>query len=164
MSGEKGISFVAVAAVDRWDEGGGNRELARTHALAGDELVRDRLQPRGGTLHEDDLHGVVVLKEDVLFADDLGDMRPLDLGEGLEEPGFRLVVEKRDRPGHDAVSVVLIMVGETLMNHLRDRLGAVLEATGYDETIELVKDGGRQRNADALHSGATAGFFSTHFG
>lgn len=140
----------------------GDREFARAHAFAGDEFVRDELQPRRRTLHEDDLHGVIVFEEDVLRADDLIDVGPLDLRERLEQARLRLVVKKGDGPRHEPVPLILIMLGETLVDHLRDRLRTVLESPRRDEPVELVKDRRRQRNADALHSFALGGIGFGH--
>lgn len=105
---------------------------------------------------------MVVFEEDVLRTDDLVDVGPLDFRERLEQARLRLVVKERDRSRHEPVPLVLVMLGETLVDHLRDRLRAVLESPRRDEPVELVKDRRRQRNADALHPFALGGIGFGH--
>src|SRR5262249_13009015 len=119
-------------------------------------LVRDALEPEARPLHEQDLEAVVLLEVHVLRRNDFLQILVLNLHQPALQTAARVVVDERDRAGHDLPPELLLVLHELLADHLRDGLGAAAITTRRDHRIEIVAERTRERNGDA----AGGGFFA----
>src|SRR6186997_691374 len=73
----------------------------------------------------------------------------LEVEQPRGEPDLGMVVDKRDRAGHDTPAELVLMLHELLADHLRDRVRAAgVTAFGY-HVVQLVKKRDGERDADA---------------
>ncbi len=124
------------------------RELADFDPFTGNQLIGDPLQGWHRTLDKYHLHHMIVLKLHLQRPDHLVDTAALERGQ-LDEHIFpALVVKQRDVSSHNPVTGLATMLYKALVDDRRHRLRPALEATRLNESIQLTRNLGRQRNAD----------------